>query len=248
MRKIPPVILLIITLGFLIGMSVYITKSKESASLSTPIIETIKEDSKEKHYVIDIQYPNIVGVSDKAKGNKLNSVIKTKMDTLIANFKKEVSGLDTAGLPQAIIESNLTVRSQTALATNRYVSIEFSISDMTAGQAHPTNYTDTFNYDIEKEKEMKISDVFTPDSNYIAELSKISTADLLAQNKKLQFTDPEWIKKGAGPKSENFQKFLLTKDSLVVVFDVYQVASYASGVQKATIPYNTISKMLNLTL
>jgi hypothetical protein len=48
--------------------------------------------------------------------------------------------------------------------------------------------------------------------------------------------DPSWIEEGAGPNGDNFARWALVEEGLILFFDPYQVAPYAAGPQVVTIP------------
>lgn len=230
-----------------VGLYGYIQRTNPTTT-PTSITKTLVTENKTSHYTVNIEYPQISGIENSDQEKIINTAILKKMDSLIADFRKEVSGINTTYLPKEVLQSSLYVRSKVFLLTNKYVSIEFTISDMQAGAAHPTNYTETFNYDLQNTKELAISDLFRKDSQFIEKLSQISITSLIEQNQKAEFTQEYWIKQGASPKLANFEKFLLTNDSLIIIFDTYQVAPYASGVQQVSIPYKNIDNILQLRI
>ena len=57
-----------------------------------------------------------------------------------------------------------------------------------------------------------------------------------------------WITTGAGPKHANFEKLLLIPHGLLIIFDAYQVGSYAEGRREVYIPATALSGILKPNL
>ena len=52
--------------------------------------------------------------------------------------------------------------------------------------------------------------------------------------------DSTWIKEGAGLNEENFKIFNFTKTNFLILFPVYQVASYAEGPKEVVVNYGKL--------
>lgn len=102
-----------------------------------------------------------------------------------------------------------------------------------ARAAHANSETLTFNYSIKEQKELKLEDLFTPNSDYLNLLSQLSRTHLKEQLDERYF---EMIDEGTPPKEVVFSSFLVEKTGLSITFNQYQVASYAEGIQEILIP------------
>jgi hypothetical protein len=60
-----------------------------------------------------------------------------------------------------------------------------------------------------------------------------------------EYADEEWIKDGAGPKLENYDKFVITENAFVFYFPPYQVSPYALGERQIVMPLNQLKEILN---
>jgi len=89
------------------------------------------------------------------------------------------------------------------------------------------------NYDRRARRVLALSDLFRPGVDYVKQLSDIAIASL--QDQELS-SDPDWIRRGAGPVESNFKVFTLTETDLVLHFPKYQVTAGAQGPQRVEIP------------
>lgn len=218
----------------------------------TTTLEVAKEENKDERYSIDVKYPKISGVSSIKIQEDINDRIKSLVDQSIGEFKSGVRGLDVSFVSPEFT-SNFTVRYKVVQATNKLVSINFTISKYWAGAAHPNSVAAVFNYDVDRKKELELYDIFKKNSNYVKVLSDISTVTLLKNvvvdsqenNQDASFLT-DWIKKGAGPEQQNFKNFALSKHSLIIIFDPYQVAPYSAGFKRVEIPYQKLTEIFAL--
>jgi len=123
---------------------------------------------------------------------------------------------------------------------NRCVSILLYSFSYTGG-AHPNTFSSSYNYDIEKRKDILLYDLFAEGYNYLGFLSSYCYEDI--KNKYTEIdVDPadmeDWIIDGTDPsKPDNFRDFNLTADSLMITFDPYEVGPYAMGAFIVFVPY-----------
>src|SRR3989344_948907 len=121
-----------------------------------------------------------------------------------------------------------------------FISVLVTVGGYTGG-AHGYQNLISFNYDVVNKKDVKLSDLFPGNSNYLKTVSDFSRKDLTTQfRKKLEVKtkDDEKVFQGsvipmmlAGttPESLNFSVFTFTKDAVKLYFTQYQVAPYAMG-------------------
>jgi hypothetical protein len=103
-----------------------------------------------------------------------------------------------------------------------------------AGGAHGYRVVTSFNYDVKNHKEFTLTDFMT-----LEKASEASRADLKPKFEQegndeifttftIDGTDPK--------KPENFSVFTFLNNSVTIYFGEYQVAPYAVGEQKVTLP------------
>jgi hypothetical protein len=121
------------------------------------------------------------------------------------------------------------------------VSVVVDVSVYYAGAAHPGHYAITVVWDEETGRALTHEDLFRRGSGWEEVLSRASIAALEADLGEM--ADPDWIAEGAGPLAENFSRWALTEEGLVLFFDPYQVAPYAAGPQAVTIPRAALAEV-----
>jgi len=135
------------------------------------------------------------------------------------------------------------------------LAIEFSVGSYYAGAAHPNTNTHTLNFELHPSALLALQDLFQPTSNYLTILSEYCVADLRKQQpsrwygpreraEELELRQDKWILSGAGPKSGNFERFVLLKGGMRVFFDPYQVGSYAEGKYDVFLPLHAVGHLL----
>ena len=82
-------------------------------------------------------------------------------------------------------------------------------------------------------------DLFRAGADWPAALSRVAIP--LLERELGEMADPAWVAEGAGPSAENFARWALVPDGLLLLFDPYQVAPYAAGPQAVTIPRTALA-------
>ena len=204
--------------------------------------KTFAEKNKLKKFEISVEYPVISGVNI-ASATKFNELAKVRSISSVAEFRKAMmaqTAADVKNFPSGMTNT-LDVGYNVEWATDDFVSISFMTSEFTGG-AHGNYYTSALNFDLKTGKEIKLADLFEPNSAYLKKISDYSIADL--KTRLGEMSDDEWITNGAGNNAENYESWFLTKKGLMITFNPYQVAAYAAGMQTVIIPYSELSEIL----
>jgi hypothetical protein len=200
------------------------------------IVNRIYNDVSEKNrWEIEAAYPEL-----RLKGDKIEEGVsrlaKTRVMGQVNEFKKEMSGFtaeDRKNLPRGV-NYELSISYNIEYLGDDFVSINFGRSEYTGG-AHPNHLSFTINYDLTSEKELKLTDLFKENTNFLDIISKNSIEQI--SEKQDEFKDIDWIREGAGPKINNFQSWNITRKGLKFSFDPYQVGPYAIGGFETIVPY-----------
>jgi hypothetical protein len=118
------------------------------------------------------------------------------------------------------------------------VSVLFYVTYYLSGAAHPNHRTMPLNFDLTQNKPLNLADIFQKDTPYLQALVDLCTADLKRRNAM------EWSE-NLKPVPETFHSWVIQKDSLLIWFDPYEVASYAAGPQKVLLPYTALKGYIN---
>jgi hypothetical protein len=197
---------------------------------------SLSEDNQSPNYKIKADIPTLQG-STEARIVNFNTAMTNLVNGEIAAFKKNVSQLSA---DSGSSDSSLQVTYALMLQRGDLWSFKFDFSFYSAGAAHPGLYSITVNYDLGQGRELALSDLFLPNSNYLETISKYCVAELSKRDIGFDsFSD------GATPTPENYRNWNLTPDGLMITFDEYQVAPYAAGPQTVIVPYNELQALIN---
>lgn len=207
----------------------------------TPKVFT--ETNKQKLFEITTEYPELSSVSpaiaakfnQRAKTLVLDEVQKFRKDFLAQTeedlkFFKDIGGTNTVEVSYNI-----------SYADNEIVSVWFGNYFYTGG-AHPNSYSFTLNFDLKNGKELKLADLFRPNSNYLKIISDYCIKQLQKDLSDGDFDDQ--IQSGAGAEEKNYDSWSITRKGITVTFDSYQVAPYVAGPQEVTVPYEILKGIL----
>lgn len=199
--------------------------------------QEIKKDT--PSYSENVSYPKIVNMENIEGQNKANKVIEEFVLGIVSSFEEQVQSAETTGG----IKNSLLTQYLVTFISESLASISFSTSEDMGG-AHPNNYITTFNYDITKNAEIKLGDVFKKGVDYTKIIGDICKEKLL-----VQFGSDEslkaWIEEGTKSKTGGFTNFTITGKSLVIYFNPYEVGPYAMGIQTVEIDFTEIEQYLD---
>jgi hypothetical protein len=145
---------------------------------------------------------------------------------------------------------SMSVSYKLGIFTDRLLTLELVIQSYFAGAAHPNAQTRTLNFLLHPgSAPLEFCDLFRWHSAYFDVVSQFCVPLLHKSVWEERSDYPEkvddWITKGAGPQSKNFENFLLEEGGIRVFFDAYQVACYAAGRQEVFIPKHALRGLLN---
>ena len=203
-------------------------------------IQDVKINDNTNPFVIKIIYPYIASL------DSFNKRVKDITDKEISDFKtnslandaevKKVDPVAYANYPQAR-EYELDIGYDKGEIDNNIISVMFNVYNFEGG-AHGASYFVPLNYNVKTKQEIKLSDLFPNQPDYLQKISDFCTADLTKQlTKSLGNLDGTYLKDGAGPVADNFQYFLINPNNTITFyFPQYQVAYGAAGDFKVTMP------------
>jgi hypothetical protein len=214
------------------------------------IARQIKEKNKKLKYEIDAEYPQLSGSTDP-NFEKFNQTVRSVVTRKVSAFKAGMQPDEASTVeetPAETLGSDISVGYTVALARDDLISIQLEVGSYESGAVHPNSYSEVINFDLKNGRQIKLGDLFKPGSKYVATLAAYCIQDLKKQSRgkgaDSMLDDEEWIQKGAGPDSENFSSWTITKKGLGITFDSYQVAPYAAGPQYVLVPYTALKDMI----
>lgn len=204
--------------------------------------KSIADTNKEKNYTINIGYTQIKGLNTPSEDG-YNKLVETMMFAHADSFRVWMKDWESYNKEMG---SFYEINDTAVYADSKIISTIFYEFYYYSGAAHPNNSNFSLSYDLENDKEIKLSDLFTAD--YLKVLSGICI-DEISKNKKdydpsFNPKDDEWLQSGAGPEEKNFKVFNITKENFIITFPTYQVASYVEGPQIVEIPYAKLKEII----
>lgn len=211
------------------------TVNTNESNFKNIVIESkeLKEDSKSLGF--NLLYPE-VKLDNEHVQNKINILIKQE----IYGFKKSIEDIYK--------ESSLihpTAFKYSGSSTFEYqiigniLSIKVNLHQFTGG-AHPMVFIRNYNFDLENGNMLKLSDIFNDEGKtiYKGKIDKI-ILDKMNENPTNYFIDEF---KGI---DDNIQ-FYLTKEGIVLYFQLYEIAPYTAGIPEFKIPYGEFKEYLKI--
>jgi hypothetical protein len=188
-------------------------------------------DDGQAEYGYHVWAPHLAG-SDQPSVEAFNRAVDGFVAFAIDDFQ--------AGVNQVAMGpgSSLWITHTVTAATDDLVSVLFYVDGYVMGAAHPFHYAHTLNYHLEQARILGLSDLFRPGVQYLEALSEYSLDDLSRQGV-LEWED------GALPATENYQRWNITPDGLLISFDEYSIAPYAAGPQAVLVPYPVLGELID---
>lgn len=226
------------------------TKEATSETLPLPTLTNTsrKDTSTTTRMTIEMTYPTVTIMKHGDIEMGVNTAIKKFTDDIVEGFKQEEIATDMDGVQESF-ESSLTMNWDPMLVSPEIISIRFNYSAYSAGAAHPNNMSRVLNYDLEQGKILQTEELFRSPSEALPFLSAFSRDALRKTMKDLSREEfSAQALPGTEPTVENFKEVALTKEGLIVIFNPYQVASYARGTQDILVGKNELTSKLTNTV
>lgn len=210
---------LILGVGYLVFMfalkAPVLSNTATSTSVGTEMTVTDVYDDTAT-YQIEAHYPQFGIPSVDAK-------IKATIEKSIAEFKTYPANPPESAVPK----NEFTSSFNSAYVGPDVVSVALVISEYTGG-AHPNSNILSVNVAPRSGKEIALDDVLAMIGKTLAQVAKESLAQVQAK-----IGADAIFPEGVDAKPDNFNTYLISKDSVVFIFNSYQVAPYAAGPQSA---------------
>lgn len=165
---------------------------------------------------IEISYPQLEGFTDENVQKNFNERVRALVSK-DAQVSRDEEGERGVGF-------SVDHRSGALL------SLVFGVYNEWTGAAHGQHYNFSYHYDLNHNKELALSDFFSPGVNHLSLLSKLCAKDIAKQKRKNGMEDIyEDGEAAAFEALEEDATFYPSESGLVFIFDPYQVGSFAEG-------------------
>lgn len=232
-------------LPFLLSVLVFLAACSGNGSGSSLKVVTDKINKTEATYTLDLEIPQVKGLSDEATQKDINDRLQKIAADLQDGFKKDIAGVV---IDKDSTKSGLNVDYSVVTLSEKLISLDIEASPYISGAAHPNHFAMPFTYDIEAKKPVTLTDIFNTKEKYLERLSELSIAQLIAESKKkgtYYEAKVDMIRQGAAPTAEDFRSFTIANGTIIFIFDPYQVGPYAEGTQTITLSRAQITDVLS---
>lgn len=207
------------------------------------VVNTLTLNENNNKILFDLKYPE-VKLENEHVQNKINILIKQhvyEFKKYLEEIYKESNSIDKDGNDTSPLFASKFV----GLSDFKYevvsniLSLTIKFSQFTGG-AHPMTYVRNYNFDLNTGDIIKLNGLFNKEGKETHK-SIIDKFIINQMNKspEMYFKDEF---KGVG---ENTQ-YYLTNDSLVVFFQLYEIAPYSSGIVEFKIPFSQFGNSINI--
>lgn len=210
-------------------------------------IEEKTDNENNKFFKADIKYPYLKIKSNYNKKDDTQTKIIQNINSAISNTvttakdKIEKDSEEYKKSYEADSNKDNTIKYQyeaiynykIAYNKNNILSIPLTMYEFTGG-AHGLTNIKSFNYDLVKEKELKLEDLFKANSNYKEVINNHIKEEISKQ--------PENYFQGQDGFSsiKDNQDFYISDEGIVIYFSLYDIAPYSSGIPMFTITWDEI--------
>lgn len=179
---------------------------------TTVTTQVIAEDA--DTYTIDVKYPQF-GIP------AIDTDIRAKVDAAVSEFRELPPNPPESATPK----NEFTGTFEVVYIGPGAISAKLILSQYTGG-AHPMTIVSGINYDTATGEPLTREDAFRLIGKTVQQVSAEATAQLEAK------VGDAFFEEGASPDPENFSSFVVSEDEVTFIFQQYQVAPYALGVQE----------------
>ena len=234
------VILLILTYCIMLA----ILKNDKSFDTSLPVTSLKSSDYKDMKEILEDELYVIQNISEEENGYKvdiyypytlddnLNSYISTKLELYIKDIKFAASRYDEEVAKGKYV---LKIFFNVTKSSDDYISFIFFVNQ-DIKYLHPNEYIFVINYDKKNKKIIMQEDIEKMFPNLYYNLSKYTYNELLKNEEIKNMGALDMLKAGTHADKYNFMDIAFKKDSLLVLFEKYQVAPYVLGAFEVEVP------------
>jgi peptidoglycan-N-acetylglucosamine deacetylase len=209
------------------------SNSQQRPRLPMSNILHIRETNRMSHRQIKhvpLRYPTISAIT-------INRFIEDKIAAELYNFKKQIS--DNHVIDHDVVYQT---QSQTYLNNDNILSILVSFDVSTTDQMHSSRFYRTFNFDLQRNREVFVNNFFRPSftyvlSDYVRNHIK-STFELSNDTEQLQFL------RNTSPFISNFKNILFTTNGLMVHFNSQEIIKSITQDFAVFVPYDDLQEYM----
>lgn len=193
-----------------------------SSNIDKYSIENIKEETDKES--INIFYP-------VTHYDKVNETIKNKIELYRLKFEESIFTAENKKLEISFDEYEY----------GEYTSFKFNVKS-NVGIYHDLEEVFTVTY---KENEVVDIEYLKNKKQDILDVLYKECSEKLKNDARIKdYSTTEWLEQGLQKADENYNCFILTDKSFIVIFNEYTVAPYVAGILEVEIPYDKLSGII----
>jgi len=196
------------------------------------------------HSIIEEEEDQTIAVHYPITGHtKIDAVLSEFALNRIELFRQETANIQLTN--EEVWPYELHIDYEIIYETSRHLSLIFNESKYLGG-AQPSSAIYTFNFNLEQGRQLTLKDLFKGSSAYLEILSQYIRESLI-ENRVLSFKlDDAWVIKGSQPLESNFKHFVIKENSLVILFEKYQIGPAFIGEPFLEIPFDVFTAHIEL--
>lgn len=186
-------------------------------------VGSVQEES--EFYTLSVEYP-------MTDNEEVNENVIMFINNYIAEFT------EVAESSQEEIPYTLSIDFDIHSYSDEIYSFVFDVYEYIGG-AHGDGFVVTKTFNSNTGEQLYLDDVFSDNDQFLEQLS--ANAMPLLEYIIDEYSDPDWVRDGTAPVLENYERFALSDEYLMIFFNPYQVAPYSEGVIEIKIPLDDLT-------
>ena len=173
------------------------------------------------------------------------SRVNEHISLLIKGWSEETRNASISPNRMTSLPYNVTGSYHVTLKNLDFVSVRFKLSNYTGG-AHSNYWTEVINFRIDTQSLFGVKEIFE-----VTDVGLKAMSDYCIRNLTEYFDDESmksFIERGAAADAKNFSSLNFAPEGIAIVFDPYQVGSFAQGSQEVIIPWQHLMPLLKADL
>ncbi|MBN7771766.1 protease inhibitor I42 family protein [Clostridium aminobutyricum] len=194
-------------------------------------ISTVKKDVEREDVSINLQYPQISGLSNAAIEAKINTVFKDAALDAEKEGLRNAAELNASGyIGGAKVGTDFNYRVK--YNQNELLSV-ITYNYQYAGGAHGMTVENSYTFDLDTGEALKLSNLFNQDTKYTEFINAFIRSEIdkrIATGAVVELAPFKTVGDNPG--------FYLSNDSIVFYFQQYEYFPYAAGIQEFAIKFS----------
>ena len=195
------------------------------------VADELRLKNQRLRYEVEMRYPQIIDSSDphlKSLNERIRRFAVERYQWALNPSRKDLLRYKQT-FPEAF--NSVELDYEIEVANDSFLSIYFNSFNYGIGAAHSVQTSYTINYDLKLHRELKLADLFNPNSRYLEFIALYCMHELKPM-------EP------ITPNATTFASWNITEAGIRFNFDACTLKGCADGAQKVTIPFSALQPFL----